>query len=310
MCEDNQTQVTEFLLLGFQGLCKFRILLFILFFLSYIVILNGNIVIIVLISTKDHLKIPMYIFLKHLAIADLLITTTIVPMMLDIILKNSITIPFSACIFQLYCFANFGFVQCILFLMMSYDRYLAICNPLRYNAIMKPNVCHQMVAGSWLLVFFLSGEIILVCQLHFCGRNTIDHFFCDFGPMIELSTSDFSILLIVDFSATILGIFIPFIFIIVTYVLIFYTIINIFSSTGRSKAFSTCSSHLATVCLFYGTLMGVYMTTSNESSLSTNKFKSLLYIVVTPMANPIIYSLRNHEIRLSLQQLFRNIKAF
>ncbi|KAM5171525.1 olfactory receptor 5P50-like [Mantella aurantiaca] len=309
MCEDNQTEVSDFLLLGFQGLYRFKILFFILFLLSYIVILNANLLIIVLVSTKDNLKIPMFYFLNHLAIADLLITSTIVPMMLDVILKDEITISFSVCIFQMYCFNIFGFVQCFLIVIISYDRYLAICNPMRYNSIMRPHVCLNMVVGCYLLVFIFSFEFIMICQLQFCGGNNIDHFFCDLGPLIELSTSDTSSLLLVDFSVAIFILLVPFSFIIITYILILFTIINISSTNGRGKAFSTCSSHMATVCSYYGTLMTVYVLPSDESSTNTNKFKSLLYIVMTPMVNPIIYSLRNQEIRKTLQRIFRNILA-
>ncbi|XP_075061794.1 olfactory receptor 5AN6-like [Mixophyes fleayi] len=308
MCEDNQTEVTLFLLLGFQGLYKYKILLFIVFLFSYIVIINGNLVLIVLVSTSDHLKIPMFIFLKHLAVSDVLITTTIIPMMLDIILRDEIEVSVTSCIIQLYLFSNFGFVQGFLIFVMSYDRYLAICNPMRYNSIMVPHVCLKMIAGCWLLVFIASSEIIMVWQFHFCGLNYIDHFFCDFGPIVELSSSDTSILLVVDFVISILMGIIPFILIIITYIIIIFTILNISSNSGRKKAFSTCSSHLATVCAYYGTVMTVYTTPSDESAFNTNKFRSLLYIVVTPMLNPIIYSLRNHEIRRTLQKLIVNIQ--
>ncbi|XP_075061797.1 olfactory receptor 11L1-like [Mixophyes fleayi] len=308
MCEDNQTEVTVFLLLGFQGLYKFKILLFIVFLFSYIVVLNGNLVLIVLVSTSDHLKIPMFIFLKHLAVADVLITTTIIPMMLDIILRDVKEVPVSSCIMQLYLFLIFGSVQCFLIVIMSFDRYLAICNPMRYNSIMVPHVCLKMIVGCWLLVFILSSEIIMVCQLQFCGLNYIDHYYCDFGPIVELSSSDTSMLLLVDFFISILVAFIPFFLIIITYIIIFFTILNISSNSGRKKAFSTCSSHLATVCAYYGTLITVYLAPSDESSFSTNKFRSLLYIVVTPMMNPIIYSLRNHEIRRTLQKMIVNIQ--
>ncbi|KAM5171522.1 olfactory receptor 5P50-like [Mantella aurantiaca] len=309
MCEENQTEVTDFLLLGFQGLYRFKMIFFVLFLLSYIVILNGNLLIIVLVSTKDNLKIPMFYFLKHLAIADLLITSTIVPMMLDVILKDTITISYSACIFQMYCFVIFGFVQCFLIVIISYDRYLAICNPMRYNSIMSRHVCVNMVVGCYLLVFILACEIIMLYQLQFCGGNNIDHFFCDSGPLLELSTSDTSNLLLVDFSVCIFFLLVPFSFIIITYILILFTIINISSTNGRWKAFSTCSSHMATVCSYYGTLTTVYVLPSDESSTNTNKFKSLLYIVMTPMVNPIIYSLRNQEIRKTLQRILQNIIA-
>ncbi|KAM5171517.1 olfactory receptor 5P62-like [Mantella aurantiaca] len=309
MCEDNQTEVVIFLLLGFQGLYKFKIFFFILFLFLYMVILYGNLLIIVLISTKDHLKIPMFYFLKHLAIADLLISTSIVPVMLDIILKEEVAISFSVCIFQMYCFCFFGFVQSYLLAIISYDRYLAICNPMRYHSIMSPHICLSMVVGCWLMVSLLSSEIVLMIQLQFCGGNNINHFFCDSGPLIEISTSDTSSLVFIDFSVSSFGIFVPFAFIIMTYVLIFFTILSISSASGRQKAFSTCSSHLATVCTYYGILMTVYLVPSDESTLNTNKFRSLSHIVVIPMVNPIIYSLRNNEIRKTLKKIFRNFRT-
>ncbi|XP_040198036.1 olfactory receptor 10A3-like [Rana temporaria] len=309
MCEDNQTEVAEFLILGFQNLHTFKILLFIVFFFSYVVTLTGNLIIIVLISINDYLKTPMFYFLKHLAIADLMITTTIVPMMLEIILKNGITISVTACIIQLHCFIIFGIVQCFIIAIMSYDRYLAICNPMHYHSIMKPQICLQMVVWSWLLVVFVSGEIILVYQLHFCGGNNIDHFFCDSAPVIGLSTSDISLFELVDFSLAILVIFVPFAFIIVTYVFISFAILQLSSTSGKWKAFSTCSSHLTTVCTYYGSLMAVYLTPTDKRSPDANKFMSIFYIVTTPLLNPIIYSLRNHEIRKSLKDIFRYVKT-
>ncbi|KAM5171513.1 olfactory receptor 10A7-like [Mantella aurantiaca] len=308
MCEVNQTEEAGFLLLGFQNLNKFKIILFITFLISYVVILSGNLNIIVLISIDNHLKIPMFYFLKHLAIADLMITTTIVPMMLEIMLKDTITISVIACFIQLYCCAIFGIVQCFLIAIMSYDRYLAICNPMRYNSIMEPNMCLLMVVGSWLLVAFMSIDLVLVYQLHFCGGNIIDHFYCDTSPLLELSTSDTSLFVLVDFLLSILAVIVPFVFIIASYILISFTILHISSTNGRWKAFSTCSSHLATVCMYYGSLMIVYMTPSHERSPNTNKCMSLFYIVATPLGNPIIYSLRNNEIRKSLKKVFKTIK--
>ncbi|XP_063785623.1 olfactory receptor 11A1-like [Pseudophryne corroboree] len=308
MCEDNQTEVTVFLLLGFKGLYSYKVLFFILFLFSYIVVLNGNLILIILVSISERLKIPMFIFLKQLSVADILITTIIIPMMLDIILKDTKEVSVTGCLIQIYFFDIFGFVQCIIIAIMSYDRYLAICNPMRYNAIMSTDVCMKMIAASWLLVFIVSGEIILVCQLQFCGLNYIDHFFCDFGPLVELSTSDTSLLLLVDFVLCFVFIFIPFSVIIITYIIIFYAILKISLNSGRKKAFSTCSSHLATVCLYYGTLMTVYMGSSDDSSHIKNKFCSLLYLVVTPLMNPIIYSFRNREIRQTLQK-FLNIQT-
>ncbi|XP_063785673.1 olfactory receptor 11A1-like [Pseudophryne corroboree] len=303
MCEINQTEVTVFILLGFKGLYSYKVLFFILFIFSYVVVLNGNLILVVLVSICEHLKIPMFIFLRQLAVADILITTTIIPMMLDIILRDTKEVSVTGCLIQMYIFGISVFMQCVLLAVMSYDRCLAICNPMRYNSIMSPDVCLKMIAASWLLVCILSSELIVVCQLQYCGLNYMDHFFCDFGPLVEISTSDTSTLLLVDMILSFVVVFIPFSLIVITYLIIFYTISKISLNSGRKKAFSTCSSDLATVCTYYGTLMIVYMGPSGDSSYVQNKFYSLLYIVVTPMINPIIYSLRSREIRQTLRRV-------
>ncbi|XP_068129426.1 olfactory receptor 10C1-like [Hyperolius riggenbachi] len=308
MCEANQTQVTQISLLGFQVNHKFKALLFIVFILIYMMILCGNLLIIILVTTVHHLKIPMYFFLKHLATADVLLTSSVVPLMLDCMLTEERKLSLTECIIQLYCFGLFGFGQCCLIAAMSFDRYLAICSPLRYSSIMNPRVCQQLVAGSWFLdTLVTSSEIIVVCQLSFCNLNYIDHFFCDFGPVVGLSTSDTSGLMLQDFITSLLMIFFPFVFIIATYICISFTILKISSACGRKKAFSTCSSHLVTVCTYYGTLITVYMIPTVCSEVNINKYISLLYILVTPLMNPIIYSLRNQEIKRALLKLLNNI---
>ncbi|XP_077118640.1 olfactory receptor 5G3-like [Ranitomeya variabilis] len=305
MCDVNQTEVTEFLLLGFTGLYKYKFLLFIPFFFCYLIILAGNLLIIVLVSTNHNLKIPMFYFLKHLAAADILSTTTIMPMMLNIILMDMKEVLVWSCIFQLHIVFIFCYSPVNLLTIMSYDRYLAICSPMRYNSIMQPHVCFKMVLGSWFWIFVISFEMIFVWQLEFCGNNVLDHFFCDFRVILELTTSDTSILTLVDFVISIIGGVIPLGLILISYLTIFFIIMTLSSTSGLLKAFSTCGSHLITVCIYYGTLFIIYMPTSNDRSSSTNKFLSLLYIMVSPMMNPIIYSLRNQEIRRALQQMFR-----
>ncbi|XP_072254933.1 olfactory receptor 5P81-like [Pyxicephalus adspersus] len=310
MCDVNQTQVTQIRLLGFRSLAKFKTLLFIVFLLTYLFILSGNLLIIILVTTVDHLKVPMFYFLKHLATADILLTTSVVPMMLDIIFIEEGRVTLVGCITQLYLFGIFGFVQCFLIAVMSYDRYLAVCRPLHYALLMNPRVCLYLVMGSWFLVTLLiSSEIVVVVQFKFCGPNYIDHFFCDFGPVVELSTSNTSSLMLQDFVISIVMIFCPFTYIIITYMYIFFIILKISSSFGRQKAFSTCSSHLTTVCVYYGTLITVYMVPTDNSTVSINKYRSLLYIVVTPLLNPIIYSLRNQEIKKALFKLLIKLKT-
>ncbi|KAM3926761.1 olfactory receptor 5G9-like [Leptodactylus fuscus] len=308
MCEENQTQVTQIRLLGFRGLQKYKPLLFIVFLLTYIFILAGNLLIILLVTTIDHLKTPMFYFLKHLSTADVLLTTSIVPVMLDIIFVEEGVLPFWGCIIQLHVFGIFGFVQCFLIAVMSYNRFLAICHPLRYSSLMGPNLCLQLVVGSWFLVTVLiSSEVFVVIQFNFCGLDSIDHFFCDFGPIVELATSDTSVLMILDFFISIFMIFFPFAFIITTYFFIFFAILKISSAYGKRKAFSTCSSHLTTVCIYYGTLITVYMASTDEGSANINKYRSLLYTVGTPLMNPIIYSLRNKEIRRAMQKMVNRV---
>ncbi|KAG8573909.1 hypothetical protein GDO81_008932 [Engystomops pustulosus] len=304
MCEENQTQITEIHLLGFRGLYKYKIPLFIVFLLTYTLILGGNLIIILLVSTTDHLKTPMFIFLKHLSIADVLLTTSVVPMMLHIILFEGGTLPLWVCILQLYSFGIFGFVQCYIIVIMSYDRYLAICHPLHYSSLIGPDLCLQLVLGSWSLVTVLtSAEFFVSIQFNFCGMNYVDHFFCDFGPTTELVTSDISSFLLQDFVYSILMMLFPFALIILSYFCIFLAILKMSSATSKRKAFSTCSSHLTTVCVYYGTLIAVYMTSSEERTSDINKYRSLLYIVVTPLINPFIYSLRNHEIKRALMKV-------
>ncbi|XP_068129415.1 olfactory receptor 10A7-like [Hyperolius riggenbachi] len=306
MCEANQTQVTQIFLLGFQGLYKFKLVFFVGFLLSYILVLSGNFLIITLVTTTDHLKIPMFIFLKHLALTDILLTTTVVPLMLHIILVDEGTLPFIGCIAQLYYLGIFGCVQTLLITAMSYDRYLAICNPLRYASIMNLHVCLRLVVGLWFSgTLVMSSEIIVVCQLYFCGLNYIDHFFCDYGPIVELSTSDKFYFVIQDIISSIVMIASPFAFMVITYACISLSIMRISSANGRRKAFSTCSSHLTTVCTYYGTLIIVYVIPTDYSSVNINKYMSLLYLVVTPIMNPIIYSLRNREIKRTLLHLLR-----
>ncbi|KAG8431855.1 hypothetical protein GDO86_019706, partial [Hymenochirus boettgeri] len=297
MC-DNTTEANGFLLLGFRDLVTSKIPLFILFLLIYIVILCGNIIIIFLVTFNENLQIPMFYFLKHLGFSDLLYTTNIIPMMLHIILNKEITVSFTHCICQLYTSIVSSSMQCILLAVMSYDRYLAVCHPLHYVSIMSPTVCLQLVVGCCLLDFILiTSEIVLLGKLQFCGFNLIDHFFCDFGPLVALSTSDTSVLMLLDFAISMAVISAPFAFIIGTYICIFIAILRIRTRDGRQKTFLTCSSHLTVVCTFYGTLMTVYMG-SGENSLDLNKFLSLLYIIITPFMNPI-KNKNNCQIRIA-----------
>ncbi|XP_072254929.1 olfactory receptor 11L1-like [Pyxicephalus adspersus] len=306
MCKNNQTKVTEVHLLGFQGLDNFKPLFFTILLLVYIAIETGNFIIILLVSTNCHLKLPMFTFLQHLALADALLATCVIPMMAEVILNTKGQISVVGCILQMYFYFNFGFVQCFLLAVMSYDRYVAVCNPLHYNLLMDRRMCFLLGYGCWVTTWSLSSsEFILIAQFQFCDSNTIDDFFCDFGPVAELATSDTSIVQWIDFTYSVLVLFCALTFIIGTYIYIVMVIRKISSSVGRQKSFSTCSAHLTSVGEYYGSLIKIYVTPSNEMLPNLNKYSSLLYIVVTPLINPIIYSLRNQEIRQALKKMFK-----
>ncbi|XP_053575516.1 olfactory receptor 1009-like [Bombina bombina] len=301
--EMNYTTVTTFLLQGFENLHEFKAFIFIVFLLVYLVTLLGNLLIITLVSISHHLHMPMFFFLGHLSFSDVLLTTVIVPNMLYIILEGGGILSVSDCITQFFFYGATATTECLLLTAMSYDRYLAICNPLYYNAIMNFRLCLQLVFYCWLLGFMLTVFTTLCLQsVWFCGPNVIDHFFCDLGPLLELSCTDTSMVKMEVFAVSSLLTIAPFVFITATYVCIFISILKIASIKGRQKTFSTCSSHLAVVCIYYGALFAMYVVPSRGFGLNINKVVSLMYTVVTPLCNPIIYSLRNQEIKSTIRK--------
>lgn len=305
MCQSNQTKFAEFVLLGISSFNDFRILMFAFFLVLYTVILSENVFIVLLVSFSHHLKRPMYFFLENLAIADVLATSNVVAPLLYGIIRERETISVSYCIVQYYLLCFSGFAQSFLLTIMSFDRYLAICNPLRYVTIMNMKNCLYLVCLSWLVAFTLiTCEIIMMYQLQFCDSNIIDHFICDIGPVVKISSSDTFVLLCYDFVLSMFFIFAPFILVIISYAGIIITILKMSSVIGRKKAFSTCSSHLAVVCTYYGTLIAIYFVPSSSNLSEENKFKTLLYTVLTPMVNPIIYCLRNNDIRSAINKIF------
>ncbi|XP_075715732.1 olfactory receptor 11L1-like [Rhinoderma darwinii] len=305
MQENNLTEVTEIFFLGFQGSQCLRLFLFGLFIVIYFFTICGNLLIITLVSISKNLHTPMYFFLTQLSISDILLTTDIVPEMLHIILKNGETITFTSCITQFYFFCTSEVFECFLLTVMSYDRYVAICNPLRYTSIMTSASCVKLVVICWLLGFFCAFVNTLnTLTLTFCGQNTIDHFFCDLVPLLEIACSD---TFIIHLEVSLLGIpavIMATILIITSYVKIVSIILRIPSSTGRQKAFSTCSSHLTVVSIFYCCLFAVYVVQTRGHSSTISKILSLLYTVLTPLINPIIYSLRNTDIKNAVQESF------
>ncbi|KAM9312193.1 olfactory receptor 11A1-like [Gastrophryne carolinensis] len=304
------TTVAKFLLLGFPQVSGYyTFCLFFLIFTIYLLTLTINSLIIALVFIKQQLHTPMYFFLQQLSIVEIIFLTVIIPNMLYVIWMEGATISISSCITQTYLYAAVGCAECHLLAIMSYDRYLAICNPLRYTTIMNVKYQQGLVIYCWVFGFLLTQVTLnFLCQLDFCGPNVIDHFFCDLVPFVELSCS-----LTFAFQMAILVLSIPlmvvpFILVIVSYTYVFVTILGISSATGRKKAFSTCSSHLIVVTMYYGTLISIYLVPANGHSLTINKVLSFLYLVVTPLFNPVIYSLRNQEMRAIMESYLEPIK--
>ncbi|XP_018409565.1 PREDICTED: olfactory receptor 11H4-like [Nanorana parkeri] len=304
MSGKNDTKVSEFILLGFGSPHSLNVVFFIVFLIIFVFTITGNLLIIILVSVTPALQSPMYYLLSHLSLSDLLISTNILPCLLGSLLPGKEIITYSGCITQFYFFSATTITECFLLSVMSYDRFLAICNPLRYSSIMDIKFCVNLSAWPWLFAFTvtLSG-VLPISEFDFCADNLIDHFYCDLYPLLKLSCSDTSSVELVIFAFSTPIFIFPCGFIIVTYIYIFHTIFGIPSTTGKQKAFSTCSSHLLVVGTFYGTLIAKYMIPSNGYSLLLIKIVSLLHTVFTPLFNPIIYSLRNQDIRTALQKL-------
>ncbi|KAM4808068.1 olfactory receptor 11L1-like [Rhinophrynus dorsalis] len=304
MHKGNYTRILEVWITGIQNQQGTRIILFMILLIIYILILMGNFLIILFVLFKDSLHSPMYFFLCSLSFSEIIFTTDLIPFLLHVLLEDGAFMDFTSCLAQFYVCASLGLTECLLFAVMSYDRYMAICNPLHYALVMNLRFCQELVICSW-TGGFMSMLVILiqVCQLHFCGPKIIDHFFCDFSPMLNLSCSDTFAVKTETFIFTVLAIIFPLVFVIGTYVCIILAILRIPSVTGRKKTFSTCSSHLAVVCTYYGTLIALYVVPHKGLSSTINKILSLMYTVVTPLFNPIIYSLRNQEIKSGLKKI-------
>ncbi|XP_066445709.1 olfactory receptor 11L1-like [Eleutherodactylus coqui] len=295
-------------LLGFQETHRATFIVFFLFFVVYCGTVCGNLLIIILVSTSKNLHTPMYFFLTQLSVSDIILATDILPNILHMAVVKDNMISFIDCIVQFYFFDVSETVDCLLLTVMSYDRYLAICHPLHYMYIVNCPFCLRMVVGTWMM----SASVVLIhtltiTTLNFCGPNKIDHFFCDLDPILQLSCSDITM---VEIEVTILSallVVIPFFIIIISYIYIIFTILQIPSITGRQKAFSTCSSHLGVVSMYYGTLLSVYLVPNRNQSWKITKFLSLLYTVVTPLMNPIVYSLRNKDLQNAVKKFISDL---
>ncbi|XP_049498268.1 olfactory receptor 13 [Panthera uncia] len=302
--EANMTSITEFTLLGFPLALRIQMLLFGIFSLFYAFTLLGNGLILGLIWLDSRLHTPMYFFLSHLAIVDIAYACNTVPQMLINLLKPDQPISFAGCMTQTFLFLTFAVTECLLLVVMSYDRYVAICHPLRYPVIMSWRVCIMLVVTSWTFGVLLSLiHLILLLPLPFCRSQKINHFFCEIMAVLKLVCADTHINEIVVLAGAISVLVGPFSLIVISYMCILCAILRIQSGEGQRKAFSTCSSHLCVVGLFYGTAIIMYVGPRYGNPKEQKKYLLLFHSLFNPMLNPLIYSLRNSEVKNALKRV-------
>ncbi|XP_075393207.1 olfactory receptor 7A10-like [Tenrec ecaudatus] len=300
----NHTHVPEFILLGLSEEAELQPILFGLFLSMYLVTFTGNLLIILAITTDSHLHTPMYFFLSNLSFTDICFTSTTVPKMLMNIYMQTKVITYEDCITQMYFFLLFAGLDNFLLTVMAYDRFVAICHPLHYTVIMNPRFCCLLLLVCCVLSFVQSLlNSLLVLRLSFCTELEISHFFCELNQVVHLACSDtFLNDLVMYLVSGSLGV-IPFTGILFSYMKIVSSILKISSAGGKYKAFSTCGSHLSVVSLFYGTALGVYLSSAAIENSRATAVASVMYTVATPMLNPFIYSLRNKDIKQALRKL-------
>ncbi|XP_053117174.1 olfactory receptor 6X1-like [Hemicordylus capensis] len=303
MLPKNQTTIHEFILQGFPGSPELQKYLFVPVLFMYVLTILGNVLIVFIIIYDHRLHNPMYFFLGNFSFLEIFYVTTLSPKMLANFLAEKRAICFSCCITQAFSHFLLGATEFFLLAAMSFDRYMAICNPLHYSIIMNHQLCLQMALGSWLGGFFtVIVQTVLLCQLPFCGPNLINHFYCDVTPLLSLACADTRLLELIILVGSALLLFSSFLFTAISYIFIISTILRIPSSSGRQKAFSTCAAHLTVVSIQYGTVMFMYVKPKANSSLEVNKVVSVLNTVITPLLNPFIYTLRNKDVKEAMRK--------
>ncbi|EDL12740.1 olfactory receptor family 1 subfamily E member 30 [Mus musculus] len=303
---NNQTIISQFLLLGLPIAPEYEHLFYALFLAMYLTTVLGNLIIIILIILDSHLHTPMYLFLSNLSFSDLCFSSVTMPKLLQNMQSQDTSIPYAGCLTQVYFFLFFAALENFLLVAMAYDRYVAICFPLHYASIMSPKLCVSLVLLIWVLTtLYAMLHTLLLTRLSFCENNVIPHFFCDLSALLKLACSDIHINELVILIIGGLVVLLPFLLIIVSYARIISSILKVPSTRGIHKLFSTCGSHLSVVSLFYGTIIGIYLGPSANNSTLKDIVMSMMYTVVTPMLNPFIYSLRNRDIKGALKKVFQ-----
>ncbi|KAM8971521.1 olfactory receptor 1030-like [Sarcophilus harrisii] len=303
----NYTMVTEFILLGLTDHPELQSILFVLFLMIYLITICGNVGMIALIRTDPKLQTPMYFFLSHLSFVDLCYSTNVTPQMLVNFLSQRKTISYIGCFIQFHFFIALVITDYYMLTVMAYDRYVAICNPLLYSSKMSKNICISLVTATY-VYGFVNGLIqtILMLRLSFCGPNEINHFYCADPPLMVLSCSDTYIKETAMFIVAGSNLTCSLTVILISYMFIFIAILRIRSTEGQRKAFSTCGSHLTAVTVFYGTLFCMYLRSPSETSVEQGKIVAVFYIFVSPMLNPLIYSLRNKDVKDAVKRIMKS----
>ncbi|XP_044533580.1 olfactory receptor 6C1-like [Gracilinanus agilis] len=304
----NHTHMTEFILLGLSDEPKFQMVIFFFLLLAYILSIAGNLTIIILTLLDSHLQTPMYFFLRNFSFLEISFTTVSIPRFLATIINEDKTISYNGCMAQLFFFILLGVTEFYLLAAMSYDRYVAICKPLHYTTIMSGRVCTLLVFYSWFISFMIIfPAIIMMQQLDYCAENIIDHFVCDYSPLLQLSCTDTHFLETLGISWAVITLMFTLVLIILSYIYIIQTILRIPSVSQRKKAFSTCSSHMIVISISYGSCIFMYIKPSAKDRVSLSKGVAVLNTSVAPMLNPFIYSLRNQQVKQAFMDMLQKI---
>uniref|UniRef100_A0A8D2JRE9 Olfactory receptor n=1 Tax=Sciurus vulgaris TaxID=55149 RepID=A0A8D2JRE9_SCIVU len=304
MTTENHSTVTEFILAGLSQQPELQLPLFLLFLEIYMFTVLGNLGMITLIGLSSHLHTPMYYFVSSLSLIDLCHSTVITPKMLVNFVMEKNIISYPECMTQLYFFLIFAISECHMLAAMAYDRYVAICSPLLYHVIMSSQTCLSLILGVYIIgVVCASAHTACMITVQFCKFDVINHYFCDLLPLLKLSCSSTYVNEVLILFLGTFNIFVPTLTILSSYILIIASILRIRSSEGRAKAFSTCSSHISAVALFFGSAAFMYLQPSSVSSMDQGKVSSVFYTIIVPMLNPLIYSLRNKDVSVALKKM-------
>ncbi|XP_044127318.1 olfactory receptor 1020-like [Bufo gargarizans] len=307
----NQTLVRSFILLQLSDIFELQIVFFLMFSMMYLITLSGNVLLITVVTLNRRLQTPMYFFLSNLSMIDMCFSSAVVPKILLNTISKDRSISFVGCATQIYFHLALGGSECLLLAVMAYDRYTAICKPLHYRAIMDWRLCIGLVTGCWVISFINSFILtFLTFQLPFCKSNLISHFFCEMPPLLRLSCQDIRLNELAEYISGAIVVLGSFLLILLSYLCIFITVLKIRTNKQLQKVFSTCGSHILVVSLYFGTIMFMHLHPRSASSAEQDRVVTILYTVVTPMLNPIIYSIRNKDIKEAIRKAMHNKTQF